>query len=115
MDDIAIPLIIACFLGLVTGFIGMMVADAKGRSNGEGFALGFFFSLLGIIVELILPRAEVRNISGQFLDKQNRELRKCPFCAEMVLAEAAVCRYCSRDLPKRNQDKDPIFHSSAIG
>ena len=25
--------------------------------------------------------------------------RKCPFCAEVVKAEAMVCRYCQRDLP----------------
>ncbi|HEY6220571.1 MAG TPA: PH domain-containing protein [Gemmatimonadaceae bacterium] len=28
-----------------------------------------------------------------------RKERKCPFCAEMILADAKICRFCNRDLP----------------
>jgi hypothetical protein len=31
--------------------------------------------------------------------KPGRHRRPCPYCAEMILAEATVCRFCGRDVP----------------
>ena len=112
MDDLLFNLFIALFFGILTGLFAMRVAENKGRSSGEGFLLGFLLSIVGVIIEAVLPKADARTVSGLHLDKKNKELRKCPFCAEMVLSEAVVCRYCSRNLPER--DKGPIFTSSAI-
>ena len=58
--------------GLVTGLIGYAVAASKGR-GGFGFFLGFFLSLIGIIIAAVLePSPEERrrrevlaNPSGQ--------------------------------------------------
>ena len=32
------------------------------------------------------------------LETSNKTVKKCPYCAEEILADAIVCRFCNRDL-----------------
>lgn len=91
-------------------FLGALVCCATGYGIGatrnrasQGAWLGLLLGPIGIIIILILtPLPEAVPVGPQ---------RKCPFCAELVLTEAKVCRFCQRDLPAQSAEA-PIFRSS---
>jgi hypothetical protein len=75
-------LIVAAVCGAIIGAI----AQARGREFGDWFIYGFLVAPIALIHVL----AAGRSTAG---------LRKCPACAEMVKAEATICRYCHQPLP----------------
>lgn len=75
---------------LILAFVAGFVATSKGRSAVGYFILSLLFSfLIAIIVLLAVP-----NLKG----KSSEPSRSCPHCAELILAQAKVCKYCSRDV-----------------
>lgn len=73
-------------VGIFFGGVAAAIAGQKGRGELRWFLVGFFFNLIGLLV-LFLPPVPKAGI-----------LRKCPRCAEVIKAEATVCRFCGRDL-----------------
>jgi uncharacterized membrane protein len=48
-------LLIILIPAVLIGLLGRYVAKQKGRESVEGFLFGFFLSILGIIIVLLLP------------------------------------------------------------
>jgi len=79
------------------GVVSATIASSRGRSGLGWFLLGVLFGPFGLVVAL-LPSAEDTRQAQARQDGLAPGGRKCPFCAEVVHAEALVCRYCHREL-----------------
>lgn len=79
-------------LWALSAFVGVLIAQSKNRSRDEGCAWGCLLGPIGwLILALMRPKTPTESRDG-------RTLQKCPHCAEMILEEARVCRYCGRNL-----------------
>jgi len=85
----------AVLLGLLPAYI----ASKKGRSF-----LGWWFFGAALFI-VALPAAMLIKEDTEALERQKLETghRKCPFCAELIKAEAIVCKHCGRDLPEEDR------------
>lgn len=79
---------------ILLGLIPSVIARRKGRS----LALWWFYGAALFIVAL--PHALVlKHDIGAFEARQVADgMKKCAFCAEMIKPDAAVCRYCGREV-----------------
>jgi hypothetical protein len=83
-------LIIWPCLGMI---IGLLAAQAKGFSPVAGGAGG---ALLGPLAVLMFF------VTG--VTPSDAAQKKCPYCAELVKAEAIVCKHCGKDIGKERAD-----------
>lgn len=90
----------------ISAVIPAKIASGKGRSFGKWWLYGFCLFAIALIHAITLKENDShRLLSGDY--------KKCPFCAEVIKKEAAVCRYCGRDLPKPEYNS-PIDFDNGI-
>ena len=93
------------FVWIALSFIAGAIGSNKGRGSFSFFFLSLILSpLVGIIAALIAKPDQKKLDESKIASGDSK---KCPFCAEVIKAEAKVCRYCSRELSE-SEEVDPI-------
>ena len=96
---------------LLSGVVSAMVANNKGRSGCLWFVLGFLLGPLGLILSLLTPK-NVPALEQRSVDRG--EMQYCPYCAELIRAEAVKCRYCGESFGRSESSNEAYMRRHSL-
>jgi hypothetical protein len=100
-----VGLVILVIGALCLYFLPALIATAREHHNaGAVFALNLLlgWTLLGWIGAIVWAFTRPGTASAPATAADDLTRRPCPWCAERILCEAAVCRFCGREVIARS-------------
>lgn len=88
-------LLIICVPALLIGLIPAAIAHGKGHGFLEWWLFGAALFIIALPASILIRR------NDEEIERRNLQTghhRKCPYCAEIVRAEAIVCKHCGHEL-----------------
>lgn len=90
---------------IITGFIWLfscigaaIVASNKGRDGMGWFLIGAILGPIGFILSLVVAGNE-ENLQNSAIE--SGQFKTCEYCAELVKAQAKICKHCGKDFPSK--------------